>query len=53
LNRIIFEDRVESIKISRTQMGGWSQARYQRHAQNYHQHHAKEVLEILDRMVRK
>jgi len=34
-------------------MGGWSQARYQRHAQNYHQHHAKEVVEVLDRVVRK
>jgi len=53
LNRIIFEDRVESAKVSRTQMGGWSQARYQRHAQNYHQHHAKEVVEVLDRVVRK
>ena len=53
LNSMISEDRVESAKISRTQMGGWSQARYQRHAQNYHQHHAKEVVEILDRLVRK
>jgi peptide subunit release factor 1 (eRF1) len=49
----ISEDRVESAKMSHTQMGGWSQARYQRHAQNYHQLHAKEVLEVLDRVVRK
>jgi len=39
--------------MSRTQMGGWAQARYQRHMENYHQHHAKEVLEVLDRVVRK
>jgi peptide chain release factor subunit 1 len=53
LGGAISEDRVESAKISRTQTGGWSQARYQRHVQNYHQHHAKEVLEVLDRVVRK
>ena len=53
LSSTISEDRVESAKMSHTQMGGWSQARYQRHAQNYHQHHAKEVLEVLDRVVRK
>ena len=53
LSSIVSEDRVESAKIGRTQTGGWSQARYQRHVQNYHQHHAKEVLEVLDRVVRK
>ena len=53
LRSTISEDRVESTKMSRTQTAGWSQARYQRHMQNYHQHHAKEVLEVLDRVVRK
>ena len=53
LSSTISEDRVESTKLSRTQTGGWSQARYQRHLQNYHHHHAKEVLEVLDRVVRK
>jgi peptide chain release factor subunit 1 len=52
LSSTISIDRVESTKTSRTQMGGWSQARYQRHMQNYHQHHAKEVLEVLERVVR-
>jgi peptide chain release factor subunit 1 len=33
-------------------MGGWSQMRYQRHVDNLHQHHAKEVVEALDRIVR-
>ena len=33
-------------------MGGWSQARYQRHAKNFHLHHMKEVVEVLDKMVR-
>ena len=53
LRSTISEDRVESTKMSRTETASWSQARYQRHAQNYHQHHAKEVLEVLDRVVRK
>lgn len=33
-------------------MGGWSQARYQRHAENFHLQHMKEVVGALDRMVR-
>ena len=33
-------------------MGGWSQARYQRHIENFHLQHAKEVAETLARIVR-
>jgi peptide subunit release factor 1 (eRF1) len=33
-------------------MGGWSQARYQRHTENYHIQHAKEVVDALARVVR-
>src|SRR5262245_48197524 len=39
-------------KVNRTMIGGWSQARYQRHIDNYHLHHAKEVVEELDRVAR-
>lgn len=46
------EERVDNTKINRTEMGGWSQARYQRHVDNYYLHHAKEVVEALDRVVR-
>lgn len=53
LSGTISEDRVQSAKLSRTQTGGWSQARFQRRMENYHQHHVKEVLEVLDRVVRK
>jgi peptide chain release factor subunit 1 len=53
LSSTISEDQVESPKMSRTQAGGWSQARYQRRMENNHQQHAKEVLEVLDRVVRK
>src|SRR5438067_12343802 len=43
---------VENVKTKRTQVGGWSQSRYQRHMENYHLHHAKEVMDLLERTVR-
>ena len=45
-------EEVENVKTKHTKVGGWSQARYQRHAQNYHLQHAKEVIEMLERIVR-
>lgn len=39
-------------KTRRNSMGGWSQARYQRRAENFHLHHIKEVVETLDKIVR-
>jgi hypothetical protein len=39
-------------KTKRVKGRGWSQARYQRHAENFHLHHAKEVVEALDAVVR-
>lgn len=44
--------RLKNVKVSRTSVGGWSQARYQRHVRNYHLHHAKEVVDALERVVR-
>ena len=43
---------VQNVKTRKTSMGGWSQARYQRHIDNYHSQHMKEVVDILDRVVR-
>jgi peptide chain release factor subunit 1 len=43
---------VRNVKTRKTSMGGWSQARYQRHLENFHLHHMKEVVEVLDRVVR-
>jgi len=43
---------VKGVKTRRTSMGGWSQARYQRHVENVHLHHIKEVVDTLDRIVR-
>ena len=43
--------QVEGVKTRRHKMGGWSQARYQRHVDNYHVQHAKEAVEALARVV--
>jgi peptide subunit release factor 1 (eRF1) len=52
LNQIHAAKEVQSVKTRRTMMGGWSQARFQRRVDNFHRHHAKEVVERLDRIVR-
>jgi peptide chain release factor subunit 1 len=48
---LISEQEVKGMKTRRTSQGGWSQARYQRHIENFHLHHAKEVVEALERIV--
>ncbi len=45
-------DQVDGTKVSRSSVGGWSQARYQRHIENYHLHHAKELVDALELVVR-
>src|SRR4029079_5428863 len=42
---------IEGVKTRRTSQGGWSQARYQRHIENYHLHHVKDVVETLEKIV--
>jgi peptide chain release factor subunit 1 len=44
-------ETVTNPKVNRTSVGGWSQMRYQRHVENYHLHHAKEVIDALERVV--
>ena len=48
---LISEQEVKGTKTRRTSQGGWSQARYQRHIENFHLHHVKEVVEALERVV--
>lgn len=43
---------IENVKTNRSQVGGWSQMRYQRHIENYHEQHAKEVIAELEKIVR-
>jgi peptide subunit release factor 1 (eRF1) len=45
-------ETVVNAKTRRTSKGGWSQARYQRRAENVHLNHIKEVIETLERLVR-
>ena len=48
-------ERTETVvnpKTRRTSKGGWSQARYQRRADNVHVNHIKEVIDTLERLVR-
>jgi peptide subunit release factor 1 (eRF1) len=49
---IVTEAEVKGVKTRSSSEGGWSQARFQRHISNYHMHHAKEVVEALERIVR-
>jgi peptide chain release factor subunit 1 len=49
--RTIEREEVSSGKVSRTDVGGWSQMRYQRHVEDHYLHHAKDVVEALGRIV--
>jgi peptide chain release factor subunit 1 len=44
-------DDIQNVKTNRTEVGGWSQGRYQRHVENFHQQHAKEVIDELTKLV--
>ena len=52
LGAVQTQRQVRNVKTRKTSMGGWSQARYQRHLSNFHLHHMKEVVDVLDRVVR-
>jgi peptide chain release factor subunit 1 len=45
-------DEIKNVKTKGTKVGGWSQMRYQRHLEQYHLQHAKEVAEQLEQVVR-
>jgi len=49
--KTVEEESIENVKTKHTSVGGWSQARYQRHEENYHLHHIKEVIDVLERVV--
>ena len=46
------QSEVKNVKTRKGAVGGWSQARYQRHIENFHVQHMKEVVDVLDRVVR-
>lgn len=47
----IDREDLSSPKMTRTDAGGWSQMRYQRHVDNLHQNHARELVETLGKIV--
>jgi peptide chain release factor subunit 1 len=51
-NAVERTEHIEGTKTKHHKRGGWSQARYQRHTENFHVHHIKEVVETLARIVR-
>jgi peptide chain release factor subunit 1 len=52
LGEVTAERTIESETLPKSEAGGWSQARYQRHVQEFQRHHAREVAETLGRLVR-
>jgi peptide chain release factor subunit 1 len=51
LGEVVASEAVETDGMSRTDAGGWSQARYQRHVEEFQQRHVRDVVEALDRLV--
>ena len=45
-------EEIENYVTQSTKVGGWSQARYQRHIGNFHLQHAKETVEELEKLMR-
>ena len=50
---VVAQEEIKGVKTKRTSQGGWSQARFQRHTENFHLQHAKEVVDTLDRIVQR
>jgi peptide chain release factor subunit 1 len=52
LGEVVAERAIDSGEIPKSEAGGWSQARYQRHVEEFQRHHVKEVVDTLQRLVR-
>jgi peptide subunit release factor 1 (eRF1) len=50
-NTMVKSEHIESPKTKHHKQGGWSQARYQRHTENVHLQHAKEVVDAVARIM--
>src|SRR5215204_1949748 len=49
----IRREDIQNTKTNKSEVGGWSQMRYQRHIENFHQQHAKETVEELQKIIQK
>jgi peptide chain release factor subunit 1 len=52
INELEKSEQIEGDKAKHHKKGGWSQARYQRHTENLHLQHVKEVVDHVARIVR-
>jgi peptide subunit release factor 1 (eRF1) len=52
INELEKTEQIEGEKAKHHKKGGWSQARYQRHTENVHLQHAKEVVDQVARIIR-
>lgn len=50
--KALSSDEIQNVKTRGAKVGGWSQMRYQRHLEQYHLQHAKEVADQLEQVVR-
>ncbi len=50
--KILNLEEIENEKYNRSEVGGWSQMRFQRHIDEMRKQHAKEVVEELEKIVR-
>jgi len=50
--KTIEREEIGGTKTNRSEVRGWSQMRYQRHIENFHQQHAKKVITELENIVR-
>jgi peptide chain release factor subunit 1 len=51
-NQVERAEAIEGPKTKRHKAGGWSQTRFQRHVDQFRAQHAKEVIDVLTRLVR-
>ena len=49
---VFSREDIQNEKTNRSEVGGWSQMRYQRHVDKFHQQHAKEVMAELEKLAR-
>jgi peptide subunit release factor 1 (eRF1) len=45
-------EHIENVVTQRSQAGGWSQQRFQRRLENFHLQHAKETVDVLEKLMR-
>jgi peptide subunit release factor 1 (eRF1) len=50
-NTVVKSEHIENPKTKHHKKGGWSQARYQRHTENVHLQHVKEVADAVQRVM--